>query len=186
MVYATHGESRDPHRQSTTGRLSAVRSLLAMATARGLARPHRRRRRTAAAIPSIQLDKTASGDVLVGESICLLRCGRATRSSNPDAVTEYNTSFRDVLPVGVTYNGGSTSPASYGEPRVITDPGTGQQTLIWQNVADMAPGSTVELTFTATVSAVQNPAGSTVTNNASVYRQQQPALRAAVHRRRAT
>ena len=103
----------------------------------------------ASAAPAISLNKTASAEVLVG-GVISYSLTASNPQANPDAVPEYNLSFRDVLPIGVTYDAGSTSPTGYGEPRVITDPDTGQQTLIWQNVADLAPGSTASLSFTAT------------------------------------
>src|ERR1044071_3910392 len=59
----------------------------------------------ASAVPSIQLGKSASGEVLVGESVDYSFTA-SNPISNPDAVTEYNVSFRDVLPVGVTYDAG--------------------------------------------------------------------------------
>ena len=99
------------------------------------------------AAPAISLDKTAPADVLVGASIPYTLTA-SNPASNPDAVPEFNVTFRDVLPVGVTYNGGSTTPTGFGEPQVITDPDTGQQTLIWSNVADLSPGSTAALSFT--------------------------------------
>jgi len=92
------------------------------------------------AAPGISLNKSAPADVLVGGSVDYTLTA-SNPSANPDAVPEYNVTFRDVLPVGVTYDGGSTTPTGYGEPRVITDSDTGQQTLIWSNVADLAPGS---------------------------------------------
>ncbi len=95
-------------------------------------------------------------------------------ASNPDAVPEFNVSARDVLPVGVTYNPGSSTPVGFGEPQVITDPDTGQQTLIWSNVADIAPGSTGSLSFSATLSAATFPVGSEAINNADVYTNSDP------------
>ena len=125
------------------------------------------------AAPAITLNKSAPADVLVGGSVAYTL--HATNpSTNADAVPEYNVTFRDVLPVGVTYDGGSTSPAGYGEPQVITDPDTGQQTLIWSNVADIAPGSAITLTFSATLSAADYPVGSDAINNADVYSNSDP------------
>ena len=89
-------------------------------------------------------------------------------------MVEYNLSFRDVLPIGVTYNAGSTTPATFGEPTVITDPGTGQQTLIWRNVSDLAPGSTSVLRFTAAIDEDAAPVGTTVINNGGVYANSNP------------
>ena len=57
---------------------------------------------------------------------------------------------------------------------MITDPDTGQQTLIWSNVADLAPGSTTSLSFSATLSAAAYPVGSDAINNADVYTNSDP------------
>ena len=125
------------------------------------------------AAPAITLNKSAPADVLVGGSVDYT-LSVSNPSSNPDAVPEYNVSFRDVLPVGVTYDAGSTTPTGYGEPQVIADPVTGQQTLIWSNVADLAPGSSTSLSFSATLSATDYPVGSDAINNADVYTSSNP------------
>ena len=125
------------------------------------------------AAPGISLNKSAPADVLVGGSVDYTLTA-SNPSANPDAVPEYNVTFRDVLPVGVTYDGGSTTPTGYGEPRVITDSDTGQQTLIWSNVADLAPGSSTTLSFSATLSATDYPVGTVAINNAEVYTNSDP------------
>ena len=75
-------------------------------------------------------------------------------ASNPTAgaggVTQYNVSFSDVLPAGVTYVAGSTEPADIGDPTVITDPDTGAQTLIWQDNFDLPPGDSNSISFEVT------------------------------------
>ncbi len=125
------------------------------------------------AAPGIVLTKSAPGEVLVGGDIAYALTA-TNPTSNPDAVPEYNLSFRDVLPLGVTYTPGSTTPASFGEPTVYTDAGTGQQTLVWRNVADLSPGSTARLGFTAAVDETVNPVGRTITNNGGVYANSNP------------
>ena len=125
------------------------------------------------AAPGITLNKSAPADVLVGGSVDYTLTA-TNPGSNPDAVPEYNVTFRDVLPVGVTYDGRSTTPTGYGEPRVITDPDTAQQTLIWSNVADLAPGSSTTLSFSATLSAAEYPVGTDAVNNADVYTNSDP------------
>ena len=125
------------------------------------------------AAPGITLNKSAPADALVGGSVDYTLT-TSNPASNPDAVPEFNVTFRDVLPVGVTYDAGSTTPTGYGEPQVISDPDTGQQTLIWSNVADLAPGSTTNLSFSATLSAAVYPVGSDAVNNADVYTSSDP------------
>lgn len=127
----------------------------------------------AAAIPAIALDKSGPSSVLVGGQAAYSLVA-TNPASNPDAAFEYNVSFRDVLPVGVTYVSGSTSPASFGEPQVFTDAGTGQQTLVWSNVADLAVGAEVRLDFRATVDPTLHPVGDSVTNTANVYANSDP------------
>ena len=69
---------------------------------------------------------------------------RASQPVAPPAESGFNLSFRDVLPAGVSYLAGSSTPA----PQVINDqPSLGMTTLIWSNVADLAPGSDFELTY---------------------------------------
>jgi uncharacterized repeat protein (TIGR01451 family) len=125
------------------------------------------------AAAGITLNKSAPADVLVGGSVGYTLTA-SNPAANPDAVPEYNLTFRDVLPVGVTYEAGSTTPTGYGEPRVITDPDTGQQTLIWSNVADLAAGSTSTLSFRATLSAADYPVGSDAINNGDAYANADP------------
>ena len=125
------------------------------------------------AAPGITLNKSAPADVLVGGSVRYTLTA-SNPASNPDAIPEFNVSVRDVLPVGVTYDAGSSTPVGFGEPQVITDPDTGQQTLIWSNIADIAPGSTGSLSFSATLSAATFPVGSDAINNANVYTNSDP------------
>ncbi|HYN33795.1 MAG TPA: hypothetical protein VES40_14320, partial [Ilumatobacteraceae bacterium] len=110
-------------------------------------------------------------------------------ASNPGATATalFNLSFRDVLPLGVTY-AGPTTPSSAGEPLIVvnqvpdTNPGAPvgttipQQTLIWSNVADLQAGDTVSITFAVTVNSTGTPArndvhviGSTITNTSQAY-----------------
>ena len=69
----------------------------------------------AVAAPGIQLAKSAPGEVLAGEPITYTLTV-TNPPSNPDATTEYNLGFRDVIPADVSYVGGSTTPAGVGRP----------------------------------------------------------------------
>lgn len=103
----------------------------------------------AAAIgPGISVSQQVSSAVLVGQDASFTLT--ASNPNVPLALTQYNVSFRTELPLGVTYKAGSTSPSSDGEPTVVTDPVTGQQTLIWSNVADVQIGSSFAISFKAT------------------------------------
>jgi uncharacterized repeat protein (TIGR01451 family) len=118
-----------------------------------------------AAGPAITVTGQAPATVLAGKPVTFTLTA-ANPAANPGAQPEYNTSFRDVLPVGLTYQPGSTTPADLGEPTVLTDPGTGQQTVIWSDVFDLATGSSASLSFSATTSL---PVGSTLYNVANAY-----------------
>ncbi len=119
----------------------------------------------AAAAAEISISKSAPGSVLAGEPVTY-----TLTASNPGTEVLYNISFRDLLPDGVRYVSGSTSPADAGEPKSSTvNPGTGEQTVVWSNVADISPGSTTSITFEATFDTTIYPVGASFTNNASTY-----------------
>ena len=122
-----------------------------------------------AAAETMTFSKSASDDVLLGGDIAYTL--KATNSGDTD---EYNVSFRDVLPLGVTYKSGSTTPTSAGEPTVYTDSVTGQQTLVWRNASDAPKTSDVTLSFKATPSPTAHPVGDTVTNSATLYASSDP------------
>lgn len=121
----------------------------------------------AVAAPAMTVTKGGNDSVLVGNQITYTLTAR-----NTGDVPEYNLSFRDALPAGLTYVPGSTSPSSLGEPRVVVN--AGQQTLIWSNVSDLPVGATQTLTFRATPGAAAYPVGSTVSNTASAYAHSDP------------
>lgn len=123
--------------------------------------------------PAVALQKSAPTSVLAGAPI-RFSLEASNPSSNPGAAPEYNASFRDVLPVGVTYRAGSTTPADAGDPTVYTDPGTGRQTLVWRDVVDLQKGASATLAFDAVVDDAVLPVGSTVTNTGSLYASTQP------------
>jgi large repetitive protein len=89
----------------------------------------------------------------------------------------YNLSFRDVLPVGVSYRAGSTSrPKGMGDPQIITigtAPAT-QQVLIWSNVSDLPIGADQTVAFQVDADPTTYPVGSTVRNTGYVYGQTDP------------
>ena len=136
----------------------------------------------AVAAPGITLTKSAPGTVRAGAPITY-RLTAANPASNPDAVNEWNLSFRDVLPPGLTYVPGSTTPARAGEPTASTDAG-GSTTLVWSNVADIQVASTFELAFEATPDPVVYPVGSTVPNAAQAYTNSDPLVLPGVRRLR--
>ena len=139
---------------------------------------------TVQAAASISFTKQAPTQVLAGKPVPY-----TLRASNPGDAPLYNVTFRDVLPLGVTYLG-PTTPAEFGEPQIITNnvviPGNApiaQQTLIWDNVGDLQVGDSLTLDFTVALNATADGTrpdlpvylvGSTVTNTASVYASELP------------
>jgi uncharacterized repeat protein (TIGR01451 family) len=116
--------------------------------------------------PDISLSKSAPGSVLVGEPVTYT----LTVTNPAGAVPAYNLSLRDVLPAGMTYVPGSTTPADVGDPTLIADqPALGQSTLIWSNVADPPPNGSYTLSFQALPNPTSYPVGATVINTADAY-----------------
>ncbi len=128
-----------------------------------------------AADPTTPIDVTKSGPAttLEGEPV------RYTlTASNPTAaeggVAQFNASFSDVLPAGVTYVPGSTEPSYIGDPTVATDPDTGAQTLIWQNNFDLPAGDSNSISFEVTADPTSWPVQSTFTDTATGFSSTDP------------
>jgi large repetitive protein len=121
-----------------------------------------------AAPPAVNLSKTGPSNALPGEPVTY-----TLNASNPTAanggVIQYNISFRDVLPPGVTYVSGSTQPTYAGEPTIVTDPVTGAQTLIWDNVFDLPAGASNSISFQVVADTTDFPVNSTFSDTASAY-----------------
>lgn len=97
-----------------------------------------------AAGPVLNVSKQAPATQLYGTQ-AEVRVTASVPAGDPGG-PGYNLTLRDVLPPGVTYVAGSTTGSA--EPRIIHDaPGLGQTTLIWSNIADVFPGSQVELGY---------------------------------------
>lgn len=122
--------------------------------------------------PQLTLAKGGTGRILAGGSVDYSLT--ATNPSQAGAVPEYNVSFRDELPVGVTYRAGSTRPEFFGEPTVVVDPVDGHQTLLWINVTDLPAGAQETLSFSADVDSAAHPVGATISNVGDVYGQTDP------------
>ena len=120
------------------------------------------------AAAAISVSKSADAQVLAGGTVHF-----TLTASNPGTALEYNVSFRDQLPPGVTYVPGSTTPADVGNPQVATV--GDHQVLTWPDVADMRPTTEVTLSFDATVDPTLYPVGSTFPNSASAYASTGPA-----------
>ena len=64
---------------------------------------------------AITVTKQAPATLLAGKPISFTLTA-SNGAANPGAQPEYNASFRDVLPLGLSYTAGSTSPADAGDP----------------------------------------------------------------------
>lgn len=115
-----------------------------------------------AAPPAVTLDKQAPERQLFGTDAEV-----TLHASNPTGQPYgYNLSFRDVLPAGVSYVPGSAPIA----PRILTDaPALGQTTLLWENVADLSPNSSFDLSYKVRHSRTTLDAGDTYVNSAGAY-----------------
>ncbi len=117
---------------------------------------------------SLAKSDNVDGEALIGEQITFTLTASGTQVSNAYL---YNLSFRDVLPVGVTFVSADPAPTA-----VLADvPGAGQTTLVWENVNDLPADSNASITYTVdtnpdfaggTSGSGTVPVGSTVTNSA--------------------
>ena len=108
----------------------------------------------------LNVTKAAPAQVLAGDPVSY-----KVTASNASGVPGFNLTFRDVLPLGVTYDG-PTTPAAVGEPDIITNevpdplaPGLTipQQTLIWSNVGDVQVGDSITFDFAVTLNETPDP-----------------------------
>ncbi|MEH3052412.1 MAG: hypothetical protein PGN13_00190 [Patulibacter minatonensis] len=97
----------------------------------------------AAGTPNLSLSEVLGADVVAGEDVPV----RLTASTPAGAVVGHSLSYRAVLPGGSAYVGGSAD-ASAGEPTILSNaPTSGQTTLLWKNVGDLAGGTQHDLRF---------------------------------------
>lgn len=90
--------------------------------------------------------------------------------SDPGTITGYNLSVRDVLPAGVSYVPGSTTPIGAGEPEVVADsPTLGITTLLWFNVDDVVAGGASTIGYRVIPDPGAYPVGSTFINTADSF-----------------
>ena len=114
-------------------------------------------------VPAISLTKEQPAERLYANSIPITLT--AAQPVAPPAEWGFNLSFRDVLPPGVSYKAGSSSIA----PQVIANsPAPGYTTLIFANVADLAPGSEKSLRYEAAYSPLDFDTGDTITTGDAV------------------
>lgn len=122
------------------------------------------------ALAAFSMSKTTSGTILVGETDTVTLTASNLPKSSP---TTYNLSFRDVLPPGVSFAGG-TAPTT----TIPNEPSPGFTTLIWDNVADLPGGANYSISFTV-AHATAGPgtfydAGESYTNTGGAYANTDP------------
>jgi uncharacterized repeat protein (TIGR01451 family) len=126
-----------------------------------------------AADEALTVATTGDATVLVGSPI-----GYTLTATNGGGTPLYNLSLRAELPVGVSYEPGSTSvPKGLPDPTIATlgtAPNT-HQVLVWTNVSDLPAGADQALSFRVTVDPTVYPVGSTVSSIGSAYAQSDPA-----------
>jgi uncharacterized repeat protein (TIGR01451 family) len=95
----------------------------------------------------------------------------------------YNIAFSYVLPAGVSYSAGTTTPSSVGDPQVfvVTDNSnpanpTTHQVLVWNNVDDLPIGDVEHISFGIVADPSAYPVGAQIPGTGSVYVQTDPRL----------
>jgi fimbrial isopeptide formation D2 family protein/uncharacterized repeat protein (TIGR01451 family) len=154
-VYASLTTRRASRRIGRTGR-SLIAGLIAIISIAPLVLMSEASPVSAAGTPDISLSESAPATVLYGATATV-----SLTASNPSGSGGwgYNLSYEDVLPAGVSYVGGSTTPASVGDPQSLANvPSTNDTTLIWSNVSDLSPGSSNTLTFALQAATDVDPA----------------------------
>jgi uncharacterized repeat protein (TIGR01451 family)/fimbrial isopeptide formation D2 family protein len=119
----------------------------------------------------INLAATAESAILAGDQTKI-----SLKASNPGTTESdnlYNLSYSYVLPPYVTYDSGSTSPDTIGEPTVVTITDVPAQTgppavaavthqvLTWSNASDLPFGDSEGFSFTVTPDPAHYPVGAT-------------------------
>lgn len=118
-----------------------------------------------AGTPGISLTKDAPTEALYAEPIPITLTASQPASPPGDPESGFNLTFRDVLPPGVSYVPGSASVA----PQQIADqPAPGYTTLIFSNVADLAPGSTTEFRYEVEYDPLVYAPGDTVVTGTAI------------------
>lgn len=121
------------------------------------------------AAESLAVSKDSAASVLVGDEVAV-----SLSATNNGDQPEYNLSFRDRLPAGVTYVPGSTRPTSIGEPTVVTGGAPERQTLLWRNVSDLPVTASQGLSFRVQADPDAYPVGSSFENVGEAYASSDP------------
>ena len=114
--------------------------------------------------PAITIGQSGGG-VLFGSTQTV-----TLTATNPSSQTDwgYNLSYEATLPANTTYV--ATTSANTPAPSVYDNvPSAGETTVVWQNVADLSPGSSNSISFTVTHSTTAFQPGSQYTINSGAY-----------------
>ncbi len=117
--------------------------------------------------PDVTVTKTMPVETLYGAPTDV-----TLTASNTTLTNGYNLSFNDVLPPGATYVPGSGTPA----PSSAFIDTAGNQVMIWENVADLQAGTTVEVSYQFLADNPDFIVGNTITNSAGAYVNTNPRL----------
>lgn len=105
--------------------------------------------------PDLLLAKTVPSEALLGDDFPVV-----LSLSNPSGPSGYNVTFIETVPAGVSYVGGSAPT----EPAVLAQ-GDGSTVLVWENVADILVGATVDFGFSLTTGSGFGPGDSVITSS---------------------
>lgn len=119
----------------------------------------------AAGTPDLSLSKEMPSEALLGADIPV-----TLTLTNPAGPDGYNASFTDTLPAGVSYVGGSSTPA----PTVLPQ-SDGTTVLVWENVADALTGASVVLGYSIAADGTLD-VGDIVTNAAGAHANSDPRI----------
>ena len=127
----------------------------------------------------MSLTATNSASILTGG-----KANVSLSTNNTSGTSLYNLSYSTELPTGVTYAGGSTVPATVGDPKVVNvtvvpDPAfplvtVSHQVLIWSNVSDLVANDTSALSFDVSADPAIYPVGSTFSAISHAYAHDDP------------
>lgn len=113
--------------------------------------------------PAITLTQSGGG-VLFGNTQTV-----TLTAANPSSQTDwgYNLSYEATLPAHTTYV--ATTTPGVPAPTVLTNVPSGGTTVIWQNVADLSPGSSNSIAFTVSHSTTALAPGDSYTITSAAY-----------------
>ncbi len=117
---------------------------------------------------AVTMTKTAPAQVLYGTSSPVT----VTVHGAPTDPYLYNLTIRDVLPPGVSYEPGSSSP----EPDQIIPVAGGSTVIVWRNLSDLSPASTFRFTYSVAHDIATVPLGGAYVNNAQALLNSQPRI----------